>query len=69
MIQNHYGETGFIILSPGDILFNTPSLREESSVHTMEADKLFFLTLKMDFLRCLCSNCFNLSLKKEVVRV
>lgn len=35
----------------------------------MEADRLFFLTLKMDFLRCLCSNCFNLSLKREVVRV
>lgn len=35
----------------------------------MEVDKLFFLTLKIDFLRCFCSNCFNLSLKKEVVRV
>lgn len=68
-MQNHYGETGFIILSPRAILFKTPSLSEESSVHTMEVDKLFFLTLKIDFLRCLCSSCFNLSLKKEVVSV
>lgn len=51
-------------------MFNTPSLsEEESSVHTMDVDKLFFFVLKIDFLRWLCSSCFNVSLKKLVVRV
>lgn len=70
VIQNHCQEIGFTILSPRVILFKIPSLsEEESSVHTMDVDKLFFLVLKIDFLRCLCNSCFNLSLKKLVVRV
>lgn len=35
----------------------------------MDVDKLFFLVWKTDFLRCLCSSCLNLSLKKLVVSV